>query len=148
MGTYKKAKNTSRGQGKYQGMNWITQIKRLSIYLRDGLACAYCGASLEEGTQLTLDHIKPHSQGGTNKETNFVTCCHKCNTSRGNRPVEEFANATAAYLDHGVQAADIVKHIKNCTKRKLDKEAAKAMIDRRGSCFEVLAAARQGLEMY
>lgn len=148
MANYKKAKDTSRGQGNYQGMNWITQTKRLSIYLRDGLACAYCGASVEEGTQLTLDHIKPHSKGGTNKETNLVTCCLKCNTSRGNRPIKAFADATAAYLDHGVQGADIVAHIKKCTRRKLDKETAKAMIERRGSCFEALVAARQGLEMY
>lgn len=129
-------------------MNWIRQEKRLAIYLRDGLACAYCGVSVEEGAQLTLDHIKPHSLGGTNKETNLVTCCLKCNSSRGNRTVEEFGAAAAAYLDHGLQASAIVAHVTACAKRKLDKEAAKAMIARRGSCFEVLAAARQGLEMY
>lgn len=27
----------------WQGMNWIRQDKRLAIYLRDGLACVWCG---------------------------------------------------------------------------------------------------------
>lgn len=148
MSKYKKAKTTSRGKGKYQGMNWIRQEKRLAIYLRDGMACGYCGASVEEGAQLTLDHLKPHSQGGTNKETNLVTCCLKCNSSRGNRAVVDFATATAAYLDHGIEAAQIVAHVTACAKRKLDMPAAKEMIARRGSCFEVLQAAREGLEMY
>jgi len=38
-----------------QGMNWIRKEKRLAIYLRDGLACGYCGQSIEDGAKLTLD---------------------------------------------------------------------------------------------
>ncbi len=123
---------------KNQGMNWISQHKRLAIYMRDGLACAYCGSSVEEGTQLTLDHLTPYSFGGSNHETNLVTCCQKCNSSRGNRDVESFANATAGYLNHGLQGSDILAHIADCTRRKLDTKSAKELVERRGSCFAVL----------
>jgi len=88
-------------QKSWSGMNWIRQEKRLAIYLRDGLACVYCGAALETGAQFSLDHLTPHSQGGNNQPTNLVTCCSRCNSSRRNRPIAEFAQATAGYGDRG-----------------------------------------------
>lgn len=122
---------------KSQGMNWISQHKRLAIYLRDGLACCYCGSSVTEGTKLTLDHLLPYSLGGSNKETNLVTCCHKCNSSRGNRDYVEFANSVGGYIQ--VDAAAIVNHIKTVVTRKLDVKFAKELVDRQGSCFKVLS---------
>lgn len=121
-----------------QGMNWISQHKRLAIYLRDGLACCYCGESVEDGVKLTLDHLTPYSKGGSNEAGNLVTCCHRCNTSRGNRAYKPFAASTADYLNHGIKAEDIILHIRSTVKRSLDVSEAKAMIERRGSCFEVL----------
>ena len=56
-----------------QGMNWLRPEKRLAIYLRDGLACCYCGSGVEDGVKLTLDHLTPHSQGGTNDEEKEVS---------------------------------------------------------------------------
>lgn len=114
------------------GMNWIRPAKRLAIYLRDGLACSWCGASIEDGTQLTLDHLTPHSKGGSNHESNLVTACHRCNSSRGNRSVKTFAKAVAAYLK-GTAPETILAHIKITRRRKLDVGAAKALIARRGS---------------
>lgn len=117
---------------KNQGMNWISKPKRLAIYVRDGLACAYCGATLEDGAVLTLDHLKPYSLSGSNEASNLVTCCAKCNSSRGNRPVETFAEATANYLNHGLTGQDIMNHILDCIARPLDIKGAKEMIARRG----------------
>ena len=121
----------------WKGMNWIRQEKRLAIYMRDGLACAYCGSAVEDGAQMSLDHIIPHSQGGSNDATNLITCCSKCNSSRGNRPAGEFADAVAGYL--GITGADIRNHIANCLQRPLETKEAKAMIARRGSAAKVLA---------
>jgi HNH endonuclease len=121
----------SNGQG--QGMNWIRQEKRLAIYLRDGLACAYCGEGIEQGAQLTLDHVIPHSHGGSNDAVNIVTACHKCNSARGARGIEAFAATVAAYLNHGIVAADILAHIQTTIQRPLDVKAAKALIAARGS---------------
>ena len=123
----------------WQGMNWIRQEKRLAIYIRDGLACAYCGDSVERGAMLTLDHVRPHSHGGSNEADNLVTCCKRCNSSRGDRPVARFARVVAAYLNHGAEAGEIIAHVRNCTRRELPMDDAKALIARRGSVARVLA---------
>lgn len=122
----------ARGKGKgYQGMNWIRQEKRLAIYLRDGLACVYCGAALEDGAQLTLDHLLPHSQGGGNEASNLVTACKQCNSSRGNRPVNDFVAACAAYLNHDVRPEDIMAHIGTVIHRPLPMAEARELRARR-----------------
>ena len=124
-------------------MNWITPHKRLAIYLRDGFACCYCGLAIEDGVRLTLDHLRPHASGGSNKETNLVTCCHTCNSSRGARSWKLFAAKVAGYVNHGVTDAQIIAHIDTTRRRKLDPAAAKAMIDARGGFSSALAAARR-----
>jgi len=121
-----------------QGMNWIRREKRLAIYIRDGLACCYCGEGVEDGAKLTLDHLTPHSHGGSNRQTNLVTCCHRCNSSRGNRDYREFADAVAAYLNHGVKAEDIISHIEETSQRQLDVAGAKEIIARRGGFTQAL----------
>ena len=73
-----------------QGMNWIRKEKRLAIYLRDGLACCFCGEGVEDGAKLTLDHLTPHSHGGTNGAENLATACH--------RSTPRAAIATGAHL--------------------------------------------------
>lgn len=122
----------------WMGMNWIRQEKRLAIYLRDGLACVYCGAKVEEGAKLSLDHVTPDSKGGTNDATNLVTCCSRCNSSRGNRSISKFAAAVASYLNHGATAEDIIKHVRRTTKRILPMAEAKTLIARRGSVAQAL----------
>lgn len=124
----------------WNGMNWIRQEKRLAIYLRDGLCCAYCGATVENGTSLSLDHLTPASKGGTNDAANLVTCCSKCNSSRQDRPVATFAEAVAGYTLEPV--AEILKRIRRNTRRHLGKylTEAKAVIARRGSAAQALAS--------
>ncbi len=94
----------------WQGMNWIRQEKRLAIYLRDGMACAYCGARAEQpGVSLSLDHLLPHSQGGSNKESNLVTCCSKCNSRRQDTDLQSWLLAVCGERSESV-AAWIVSH--------------------------------------
>lgn len=137
----KNQNETNRGRGGWQGMNWIRQSKRLAIYLRDGLACAYCGHSVEDGASLSLDHLKPASKGGSNHESNLVTCCERCNKSRGNRSVRSFCRSVADYINQGVEASDIESHVRSCSRRSLaaHKIEAAGMISRRGSAAKVLA---------
>lgn len=117
----------------WQGMNWCRPSTRLAVYLRDGLACVYCGDTIEEGTKFTLDHITPVSKGGTNKPKNLVTCCHRCNSSRGNRSVVKFADAVASYLNHGIKGNDIIAHINRCRKKVLPRAQARNMLKLRGT---------------
>lgn len=128
----------ARAKGNWQGMNWIRQEKRLAIYLRDGCACAWCGTRLEDGVVLSLDHFIPHSEGGSNEASNLVTSCKRCNDSRGARSALKFARAVAQYLDSGIEAAAILKHVRECMQRALPLSEAKELIARRGSAFEAL----------
>jgi hypothetical protein len=129
---------TGRQRGNnYHGAKWIRREKRLAIYLRDGLACAYCGATIEDGALLSLDHLTPYSAGGSNHQSNLVTCCQKCNSARQDRPVEEFVAAVAGYL--GVDAGQIAQHIRVCRERDIDVAAAKALINKRGSYSAALS---------
>jgi hypothetical protein len=135
----KRTQDDARSGGDWQGMNWIRQEKRLAIYMRDGLSCAYCGDSVERGAQLGLDHIKPHSKGGSNHATNLVTCCTRCNSSRSNRPLATFCRTVAAYINHGTTGDSILAHVRKCSQRVLPTAEAKALIARRGSAAKALA---------
>lgn len=66
---------------------WITRHKRLAIYIRDAFSCLYCGRDLRNAApaDITLDHLTPKSEGGSNHETNLATACRSCNSSRGAR---------------------------------------------------------------
>lgn len=135
-----KGNNMNTRQENWQGMNWITQRKRLAIYLRDGCACKWCGAAVEDGVKLTLDHVKPHSKGGTNDESNLITACKRCNDSRGARSLKAFAAAVATYLNHGVQAEAILAEVKAAQRRSIKPHLveAAALIERRGSALKAL----------
>ena len=125
----------------WSGMNWIRQEKRLAIYLRDGCACMYCGATIEDGAKLTLDHVSPHSHGGSNSERNLVCCCARCNSVRQDRPAADFASDVAQYL--AVTTGDeIMKSIRSNTRKslRLYLAEAKELINRRGSAAKALAA--------
>ena len=131
----------ARSRGEWQGMNWVRQTTRLAIYLRDGMACAYCGHSVEDGASLSLDHLTPHSQGGSNEATNLVTACTRCNASRGDRPVARFCAAVAEYLDRDIDSAVIAQRIFLLAAQPLGlyRAEANALIARRGSVSRVLA---------
>ena len=125
---------------KWQGMKWIRSEKRLAIYLRDGLACVYCSESVEDGATLTLDHLKCHSRGGSNGAVNLVTACKRCNSSRGARSVRAFCRSVTAYLNHGIAAEEIERHVRNTSRRTIDITAAQDLISRRGGWKKALAA--------
>lgn len=112
---------------------WIRPVKRLAIYLRDGLACAYCGEAVEGegGTELTLDHLRPLSAGGSNAATNLVTACRRCNCARHDRPWRAFAATVAAYLNGDATAEVIVARISRQRRRALDLVEARAVMSRR-----------------
>lgn len=115
----------------WQGMNWIRQEKRLAIYMRDGLACVYCLKGVEDDEILTLDHLKVYSKGGSNHESNLVTACKTCNSSRGTKSVRAYCNL---FEDGG----QVERDVRNSAKRVLDMKAAKQLIAQRGSARQAL----------
>lgn len=141
----KKEKRDARARGNHYGMNWIRKSSRLAIYLRDGMSCCYCAATIEDGARLTLDHLVPHSQGGSNRPKNLVTACHKCNSVRGDRDWEEFAADVSEYLGENVTSQVIIDAISETVTRPVKgfRQEAKEIIARRPSWQAALVAATE-----
>ena len=59
------------------------EAKRV-IRSRYVLRCGYCSVTEQEiGAELTYDHFKPISAGGTDDIENIVYACHSCNSFMG-----------------------------------------------------------------
>ena len=62
------------------------RMLRESIKARDGHKCVYCGST----ENLTIDHVRPRSLGGTDTADNCVTACRPCNQAKGSMHVDVF----------------------------------------------------------
>ena len=69
--------------------------------------CGYCGVREGDvGAELTVDHFRPRSRGGTDEPDNLVYCCHACNEFKGDfweldpprRLLHPLRDAPAAHL--------------------------------------------------
>lgn len=116
------------------GSKWIAPQSRLAIYLRDGLACLYCGVSVEDGHVLSLDHIVPRSVGGRNHAPNLVTCCIRCNSRRRNMPLREFLRdhiVTGGEVLRAERLGALLAKVRRHTRRKPQLREAKHLIHMR-----------------
>lgn len=63
-------------------------LNNRTLFRRDANVCMYCAERFST-SELTRDHIKPLSQGGTDVWTNVVTACRRCNNHKGGRRPEQ-----------------------------------------------------------
>ena len=63
-------------------------LNNRTLFRRDANVCMYCAERFPT-SELTRDHIKPLSQGGTDVWTNVVTACRRCNNHKGGRRPEQ-----------------------------------------------------------
>ncbi|MBW4678665.1 MAG: HNH endonuclease [Microcoleus vaginatus WJT46-NPBG5] len=56
--------------------------KKRQLIKKFGSCCWWCRKSLREA-ELTLDHLLPKSEGGSNSLENLRLACFRCNNSRG-----------------------------------------------------------------
>lgn len=117
-----------------KGSKWITRERRLAIYLRDGFACAYCGRALHRAQpwEVTLDHIKPKVDGGTNASGNLITACASCNSRRQDKPLREVVSPSDLAL------------IRRNVRRALPVALAKALVAGRVSKGRALREVTRG----
>jgi len=59
-------------------------FSRRNVYRRDGFCCVYCGHT-PRAAELTIDHVRPRSQGGATSWENCVTACSRCNARKADR---------------------------------------------------------------
>jgi 5-methylcytosine-specific restriction endonuclease McrA len=71
-------------------------LSRFNIYKRDSHECVYCGSK----NNLTIDHVKPRYHGGKNTWDNLVTCCGKCNLTKGHLPLDRFLKENGLNMKH------------------------------------------------
>lgn len=68
----------------------LYQRENIKMYVRarDHYTCQYCGE--KNPPDLEVDHIIPISRGGTDRPSDMVAACHRCNQKKGNQTAEEF----------------------------------------------------------
>jgi hypothetical protein len=58
----------------------ITAEARRTIRQRANAACEFCGVTeTDTGGELTIDHFRPKTKGGSDELDNLLYCCHRCN---------------------------------------------------------------------
>ena len=105
--------STCKGFGVSRAGSWCRPDRRLAIWLRDGLACIYCGAGPESG--LSLDHVDP---AGGNGDRNLVTACLSCNSARQDAPLREWLRSAGH--------AGAWARVRLAVRRSVDRHRAKA----------------------
>jgi hypothetical protein len=83
----KKARSPHQATG-----TWCRADLRLAVYLRDSFRCLGCCADLHgaDPRDVTLDHITPKADGGSNEPGNLYTCCRTCNCRRQDTSLKRF----------------------------------------------------------
>jgi hypothetical protein len=60
-------------------INWRL---RALVLIRDGARCQLCGASVQTGATLHVDHVVPWSKGGETELENLQILCEPCNIGK------------------------------------------------------------------
>lgn len=81
-----------QGEDYQKGTLFGTEVKACLRHKWDD-RCAYCGKKGEE-----VEHLVPRSRGGTNRISNLVWSCRKCNEQKGASTLEEFLKRKPAVL--------------------------------------------------
>lgn len=68
----------------------IRNSVRFEVFKRDSFKCQYCGRSAPE-VVLEIEHIEPHSKGGSDDILNLLTSCRECNSGKGDRRLSDTA---------------------------------------------------------
>lgn len=68
---------------------WKTWAHRKAIHDRERGTCFYCLRRTSVNVRC-LDHVVPRVRFGRNSYRNLVSCCHECNSRKGDRPATDF----------------------------------------------------------
>eukprot|EP01024_Parvocaulis_polyphysoides_P069885 TRINITY_DN858_c0_g1_i7.p1 TRINITY_DN858_c0_g1~~TRINITY_DN858_c0_g1_i7.p1 ORF type:complete len:381 (-),score=12.95 TRINITY_DN858_c0_g1_i7:164-1306(-) len=99
--------------------------------------CAYCDA---KGVRLEVEHVVPKAKGGSDRVSNLVIACHKCNQAKGTQSLEDFLakkpdklKAILAQLKKPLKDAAVMNKIRKIIVDKLIKTFGLALVIGTGS---------------
>lgn len=81
-------------QRKRRNARNVARKKKATLLKKRSNACEYCGER-HLPKDLTVDHYRPLTDGGTNRQENLRLCCTKCNTKKANLSPEEWEKIIA-----------------------------------------------------
>lgn len=67
--------------------HYVPPLSNQALFARDAYLCMYCGGRFP-ARDLSRDHIKPLSIGGTDSWNNVVSACRRCNNHKAGRMPE------------------------------------------------------------
>src|SRR2546430_1040986 len=67
--------------------DYVPPLNNQTLFRRDAYLCMYCSQRFAS-RELSRDHIRPFSQGGTDIWTNVVAACRRCNNQKASRSEE------------------------------------------------------------
>ena len=87
--------------------NTQKQVNHAILYRRQGGYCAGCDHHFQS-RNLTIDHIVPRSQGGSDDISNFQLLCHACNQLKGDGSQEQLMTQLQArgHVNRGRNAGE------------------------------------------
>lgn len=97
------------------------------VFRRDKYKCRYCAV---DNVPLTVDHVLTWENGGPTYPENLVTCCRKCNKTRGNTPYEEWLKSDY-YLQVSTRLSDLEKNENFALTNHLASGKIKPIVNRR-----------------
>lgn len=99
----------------WHGSKWIRKERRRAIYERDDWCCLYCERDLRDAYEddphaVTLDHLVPRDEDGSNRNDNLVTACLSCNSARQSRDWRIFAPGATTRITWAIaQPVDVAR---------------------------------------
>lgn len=114
--------------GRWYGSTWCERSRRLALYARGGFACVYCGASVEDGATLTLDHVVPDSLGGDRSDANLVVACLPCNSRRRDLTLRAFLRMLRA---RGVSTVGVALRVRRQRLARVDRALGRRILGER-----------------
>lgn len=68
--------------------DYLPPLSNRTLFQRDNHLCMYCGQRLSD-RNLSRDHVRPTSKGGSDTWNNVVTACIRCNNYKAGRTPED-----------------------------------------------------------
>jgi 5-methylcytosine-specific restriction endonuclease McrA len=64
--------------------------RREELARESGRICYICGERIPDDVPITIDHVKPKSEGGTDDKWNTKCACKRCNDDKKNRGIKTY----------------------------------------------------------